>query len=605
MKKLLVALNKLSGSLSLPVLTVILTLTVAHYLSGGKLLGLFDAFHHHQEINSWKIYEIEKNHLNPFSYDLALPDLSGGRFVSFWDPPLSYVLALILSKCLFFLNDARFLAAVKLTSVVNLGLSIVSFYLLLICLGVRRLLASIFTFMTFTHGEFLIGLSYVSLNLPGLWALVVPILIFLKLKHHPGPGVFFIFGLSLALSFLQNPYYGFFVAAFLCLPVLQFIFSKKDRRKILAGLMVSLATIMVLMAITKGPDIYKIVKNHYTDPEFRDYSERQVRIYRPWYHFLAPGGHPLETLINGGPRNLMTWLSNKGIVDYLTLWPPDATNHSYLGILNLAAFLVLSSAFLFFYKQKKPDFKIYAAGYVFGALLCFRADLYLFSRHIIFPWYFLQKVLPFTSLHYFSGLAVLLFFAAFAWLTEAVVFRVIDKRSQKTKLVSFFLMILFLTVSFADTSFAVQGPSCTPVEDKALSVYLKDNPKERIFLQLPGRCDAEVADPRNLDGGLINQPLDWDARFYQIFYKAPIFAPQSLTWFDSYRYDPPLKNLRTLKSVLTDENKTALKSLGVQEIVLYLDYTDVQEYWNDFLKPRYRSAKAYRIFNQAIVFSNE
>ena len=67
---------------------------VIDYTSGNRILNIFTLFHHHQEVNSWKIFEIQKNNLNPLSYDVNLPDLGGGRFVSFWDTPLPYLISI-------------------------------------------------------------------------------------------------------------------------------------------------------------------------------------------------------------------------------------------------------------------------------------------------------------------------------------------------------------------------------------------------------------------------------------------------------------------------------------------------------------------------------
>ena len=583
---------------------LVIILLAANYFSGDKFLSLNSLFHHHQEINAWKIYVIEKNNLNPFSYDIKLPDLEGGRFISFFDTPLPYVVGLVLSKLLFFLGDWRFLAAVKLTTTLNYFISIAFFYLLLREIKVDRVVALLFTLLLFTHRQNVIGVGPASMNMPGLWALIIPIYAFLILKKSSKLINSVIFGSSLALSYLQNPYYGFFVSVFLVIPVLLYLLSLPFQRKRLALLTLSVFAFLLVIIPLKGWDIYVNLKTRPEDPESRNYILRQVRTYRPWYHFITPGGHPLSEFINTPQLNFIHFLIDKVKVDPLLLWFPDASNQSYFGSINILFFVMLCLVYL----VKRPRGFLRLATFIFsyliGTAVSSRSDAFFGSTHVVFPWYRLQVSLPLTSLHYYSIFAVFLFYTGLAYMFyELIYLKVIGIRRQVVKIFSFFILTLLFLFSWYDTSYEGRSTPCFPKEDTQLTNYLKENAaKKRLFLQLPFNCDRQF-DPRKISSQDLDQELSWDGRFYQIFNKAPIYAKESLNWLDNYRYDSPLKDVRNLNTVLTDANDKKLKEIGIQEVVLYTEFSDASEYWNTFLKPRYQSSKQYKVFGQSVVFS--
>ena len=600
-----ISLNSVTGLTSKSLITVIclgIIFLVINYISGIERMRLDTMWNHHQAVNSWKLYEIDKNNLNPFSYDLFLPDLSGGRFVSFWDPPLPYVSGLLISKLLYFFGDSRFLASVKVMGFINLFASLIVFYLLLRELKLNKMLSLIFTFLLYTSRQMLY-LGYTSLNLPGTWALILPIYSFLLLKRLNSFKWSIIYGSSLALSFLQNPYYGFFVSTLLLFPMIFSLFTKTHLLRRLTLLAFSFVALLFVIGVTKGPDIYKIIKEKPEDPENRDYIFKQLRVYRPWYHFIAPDGHLLAGMLNTPQINLLRNLRDQKNFDLLTLWFPDDANASYLGLFNMTLFIILSGILVIKYKSKVIGYVPYIKGYLLGAAINSRADIFIDSRHIVLPWYRLQVRLPFSQLRYFAIFAVILFFTALGYLFDKVIFqKKLSMGSTRNRYVLISLMFCFFVITFYDVSYTSAGFSCIPTEDNKLTQYLRSENKNRIFLHFSSKCHSEgfpsVSIPESL-----NTIVNWDARYYQIYHKTPIFAPASLSWFDNYRYYAPLKALRTMNSVVSDVNDNKLKDLGVQEIVLYLEYSDARSYWDKYLKPEYSSTKSVKIFDQSVVFT--
>jgi len=574
---------------------------VIDYTSGNRILNIFTLFHHHQEVNSWKIFEIQKNNLNPLSYDVNLPDLGGGRFVSFWDTPLPYLISIAFSKALFFLGDLRFLAAIKVTTAFNYFLSIVSFYALLRVINIKRLLALVFTFLLFSHRQNMIYVGFASINMPGIWAISIPIYAYFLIRKYDDLRSYSLLGISLALSYMQNPYYGYFTAVFLVIPATFHLLSKMIL-KIFPRLLLSFLLFLVLVITVKGPDIYKIIRTHPEDPESRNYVLRQVRVYRPWYHFVTPSGHFLENILNKPYLNLNHYLIDVKKVDSLLLWFPDYFNQSYLGLFNMLVIIFLLVYLLLVRKLNYKYVVVFSLAYLLGTAVSFRADVFFGSKHVVFPWYRLQMALPFTSLNNYSVLVVLVFYVFLAYLVNKFSSIIMVNRYSKSKLVYLALLIIFIGVSYYDTSYAKYSASCNPNSDVRLNKYLSSSSKQRLFIQLPGKCDAEF-DPTDLNEGRLNQVIGRDARYYQIFHRSPIYATNGLTWFDNYRYDPPLTNLRTLESVLTDNNDAKLRLEGVQEIVLYTEFMDANTYWNSFLKPLFHGSKQVHIFNESIVFT--
>lgn len=398
---------------------LLVTLIIGNYFTGGDLLSPVSYSGPHQPINAWKIYEIQKNNLNPLQYDVQLQDLNGGRFVSYWDTPLPYLVSIVFSRALFFLGDSRFLVAIKLATLLNYILSYLSIYILLRYLGIRRCISlaasSIFLLIKASL------MTLIALNTSGLWALSLPIFMFLKLRREGGIRNSFYLGISFGLSYLQNPYYGFFVTVFLSMPLLVYLFSKIFKRSFssLGSFMVIILTVLVLITSAKGSDIYKVKKDNVQDPEERNYILKQVRVYRPWYHLNPPSGHIFENLINPPLHNFINFLKNKGYVDYLTLWFPDANNPYYLGLFNLLLFVsLLILSLKFSVTRSFSRYLPFIFTLIIGMVIFSRADAFILGKHYAFPWLRLQNALPFTSLHYYSYLVILVFYIVLALMLE-------------------------------------------------------------------------------------------------------------------------------------------------------------------------------------------
>lgn len=571
----------------------LLSVSIVSYFTSSNLINPFSYSSKHQAINAWKIYEIDKNHLNPLHYDLELPDLAGGRFISYWDPPFPYIFAFLLSKTLFSFGEDRYIVAVKSLTFINFLLTFTLFYLTLRLLGVGRLLSSFTPVLLQSHKAVLDSL--LSLNMPGIWALILPIYAFLNLRKNQNLKSHAFLGLSLSVAALQNPYYGAFSAVFLTLPFFLALLktSRSSLKKGAFSFLAFGALLIIPIILLKGYDFYLIRTRRLEDPQKRNYITMQAQSYRFWHHFMPRSGSVFEGYINPPIKKLLGWAS--GYVDELTIWRPDSNNPAYLGIANIAIF-----SFLFLLLIRRIGFfsfirsiSAYLLSFILGALIFFRGDMFLFgNHHIVFPWYRLQAVSPLTTPGYYANLAILLFFLSIAVLLASV-------RSKAIVIGCLVLMFVFLP----DIAGGRSG-TCSPFKDIELHNYLNSAEKRRVFIYLARGCDTEI-DPWSLsNAGYYDKPLSRDGRFYQIYYKTPIYAKGSLSWFDNYQYDESTLKYRTLESILTDENDDFFRKEGVEEIVFLVDGIRGKDYW-EYFDDYYRRKTLPKLFETAAVLSLE
>ena len=563
-------------------------------ITKGNLIGISNYWGRHPMINAWKIYEIEKNKLNPFYYDTLLEDLGGGEFVSYWDTPLPYVISLGISKALTPIGDDRFLAAIKITEFLSFVFSYIVFYFLLRELRVSKIVSALIPTAFLAH-RFNIYTLW-SVNMPGIWGIILPLLIFIRIYRGKRGIINYTFlGATLGLSFLQNPYYGFFSAIILIIPFL-FDFLRNLRKgqvKNILKYFAAFTMFLLLVLPTKGPDIYKIYKNKIKDPAFRNYLTKQAYAYRPWYQLLPPQNHPLANFVTPKYAKIRNYLFDKTIVDGITLWNPDANNPAYLGyslILSLVVLLLLvqksiSSGIL---KKSFP----FLLSLLLGSAIFGRGDMFVFgNHHIAFPWSNFQKIIPLTSLNYFAIVPIIFLFIAFGVL--------FNKLNFKSGTLKFLILSIILSLIIIDTSV-----SATPTKagnfDPTLAQYLKKEDKRRLFLEIGLVGDSEI-EPEKI-AEKINIPITSDGRYFQIFHKTTIYAPFGLTWFDMYRYDQPLLDIRTISTILTDKNKDKLVESGIEEIVLFVKGVDGKGYWEKYVKKIYKSKKGVVIFRDGIIF---
>lgn len=581
---------------------LLVCVAIGSYFTQGNLVDLFSYTGPHQPINAWKIYQIEKNNLNPLHYDVELEDLSGGKLVSYWDTPLPYLVSLVFSKILTPFGNDRFLMAVKLTTLLNFCLGFVVLYFLAREVGVNKWFSSSFALLTSVHQTVLYRTIF--LHLSGVWSLAFPILMFLRYVKKPELSGSFFLGLALALSFLQTPYDGYFSATFIFLPLLWRWFKELRSVEVMTAVahpLVMAAALLVPILLIKGLDVAAIYRDKIANPEGKDYSERQVRVYRPWFHLVVPAGHPLEKLVDYPLFDLNQSLVEKGVLDYLTLWRlGDTNNQAYIGVVALLVCLaVLTLAirkcgFASLFKK----YWIYVLSLVVGMMINFRADLFVFGKHLVMPWYRLQTLVPLTSLHRYSTLVIVLFYLAIFLLLK----KVVNRRLRRwEKIVAMLVVILALgDVTKITTS------SCRPVVDQELTRYLNGEPDaRRAFFQIPDVCDGGI-EPEKLIDELANKNLDTyfgrDGRYYQVFHQTPFFAPNSIAWLDLYAYHGEGKEIRALSSILTDDNEEEIKAKGIGEIVLLTEFGDARRYWDTYLSSHYRSRKEVEIFKNSIVF---
>lgn len=558
---------------------LLLTFLILHVQTNGQLLSTDTHFGNHQAYNAWKIYQIEKENLNPFFYDIKLEDLSGGRFVSYWDTPLPYSIALILARILTPLGSSRFLIAIKLTSLINLALSYLALYWLLRKLKVSQTIASAIPVAILTHR--FISYTFSAINLLGIWALVLPIGQTIKLgskgrhswKEHA------VLGLFLAGSALQNPYYALFSLIIITPPLIVKALTQFKQWKTLLPqyLLIAICALLPVLLI-KGPDLYQIYRRKIPDPEDRNYITKQAYAYRPWFHLIPPEGNPFTPYIVPHVENLNQYLIDNKILDRITVWHHESHNTAYLGIVNLllAAGLVGYTAFT--WKKRPIRLKTaipYLLGWLAGGAICFRGDIFINSKHhIVFPWYRLQVALPLVQLRYYSLVTTIAMYSLIAILLHRAKFK---HQAIKTG-----LLTLWLILGIIDTSAKIPVSKIAALEGEFIS-YLHQNPDvNRLYFE---------------------PELRHDGRYYQIYHQTKIYAPHSLSWFDFNRYDPPLVDVRNWAAILTDAHQKELLELGVEELVLINPNNQTEWYWNMHLSKDYTSKKKVLFFDHAIVFA--
>lgn len=573
---------------------VLAIVVVSHYTSF-NLINPLSYTGPHQSINAWKLYEIDKNGLNPIHYDLNLPDLAGGRFVSYWDPPLPYFTAYLFSKGLFFLGPDRYLISIKLLTFINFTLSYALFFLVLRILGVRRALAALIPVLFLSQKISLDSLN--SVNMSGLWALLLPIYLTFRCRRNPNVKNFSLVGLSLSVATLQNPYYGAFSGIFISLPLLLCLvklFRFSLGKGVFSLIVFSLLLFLPIVAV-KGPDLIAIQTQHLEDPQNRNYITMQAQSYRFWHHLLPRSGSIFVDYVTPPAHAFLSWLGN--YVDDLTIWRNDANNPSYLGIVNivilvgLLCFFVIKIGVIKFIKK----FWIYILPFLMGALIFSRGDIFLFkTHHIVFPWYRLQAISPLKTPGYYTNLAVLVFFILLAYFLNKV-----GKRS----VVFILLVVLFLFIP--DAAGDIAG-SCRPSYNRDLTSYLSSTPgRNRVFIYLADGCDTEI-NPWFIDKlGYYSQPINRDGRYYQIYYQSPIYASNSLSWFDNYEYSQTDRDYRTLNSLLTNDNDPYFKSHQIDEIIYIVDGIEGRGYW-DYFKNYYQRKNEIKYFNtSAVIYINK
>lgn len=573
---------------------LIFFILVISLITGGNLIGIGNYWGSHPTINAWKIYEIEKNKLNPFYYDTHLDDLYGGAFVSYWDTPLPYVVSLGISKALTSIGDDRFLAAIKITEFLSYVFSYIAFYLLLREIGISKIVSSLVPTAFFAH-RFIIYTAW-SVNMPGIWGILFPLLFFIRVyRGNKTIKNYILLGTAFALSFLQNPYYGFFSITLLAIPFV-FDLAKSLIKRNFQNIGKYFATFGIFILIvlpTKGPDIYRIYKNKIQDPAYRNYLTKQAYAYRPWYQLLPPQNHFLANFITPKYARLRNYLFDNKIVDGITLWNPDANNPTYLGYS-----LFFSVLIMFFINRKSLPNQTFnkmlpfLLSLLLGSAIFFRGDIFVLgNHHIAFPWSNFQKLIPLTSLNYFAIAPIIFFFIALGFL--------VDKLKFKKNLVKLLIFVAVLSLIIADTSLKVT-PTKANTFDQTLAKYLQKEGKRRLFIEIGFTGDTEK-DPTKI-GEFMEIPITSDGRYFQIFHKAKIYAPSGLTWFDMYRYDQPLLGVRTISTILTDKNKDKLKESGIDEIVLLVKGIDGKKYWKKYIKGIYKSKKKRVLFRDGIIF---
>ncbi len=577
---------------------LIISVAIGAYLTHGNLIDPFSYAGPHQTINAWKIYQIEKNNLNPLHYDVALEDLGGGKFVSYWDTPLPYLVSLAFSKALTPFGNDRFLMAIKLTTLLSFCLGFLSLFYLAREVGINKWLSSSFALLTSVHQTVLYRAIF--LHLGGVWSLAFPILMFARYVKKPKLSRSFFLGLSLALSFLQTPYDAYFSSVFIFLPLLWYWLKDLRARKVTKAVvhpLVMAAALLIPLLLIKGPDVAAIYGDNLADPAGKDYVERQVRVYRPWFQLVVPGGHPLEKIVNHPLFDLNQSLVKKGFLDYLTLWRlGDTNNQAYIGFVALLVFLValLSAIRKHIFVPLLKKYWIYILSLGVGMMINFRADIFVFEKHFVMPWYRLQILIPLTSLYRYSVLVIMLFYLAIFWLWKKVINRGL-RRGEKV------VAALLAILALGDVS-RTTAISCKPKIDQDLARYLNSEPhKRRVFFQISDICDSNI-DPYKLTDAALDIEFGLDGRYYQIFYQTPIFAPDSTAWLDWYAYHEERGEIRVLSSILTDDSEDELKSRGIGEIVLLTEFGDARKYWDVHLSHYYKSRKEVEIFKNSIVF---
>jgi len=581
----------------------LLAVALVSYLTGGNLVSPTMHSGPHQTINAWKIYQIEKNKLYPFYYDVELEDLSGGQFVSYWDTPLPYFFALVFSKILTPLGDIRFLAAIKVVTLLNFVLSYLAFYFLMRLLRVSRVVAAAIPIAFLAHRFNIFHLF--SVNAPGVWALILPLLLFLRILQGERRARDFAFlGFSLALSALQNPYYVFFAAVLLSVPVLFDLSFHLWRRNssVIPKYILTLICVVVPILCIEGSDLYKIYKDRIPDPQGRNYITKQSYAYRPWFHFLPPEGHLLSDLINPHFLKLNEFLTENDYLDRITLWFPEANNLAYIGIFNLLVLFGLLASLV-----RRKDDRLssplawpFLVSLVLGAALCFRGDIFVGgSRHIVFPWYRLQTKLPLTTLHYYALPTIFYLYVLVGFLFDSIRFR-----GSGLKHV---LLACFIIISILDVTVVLKPTEHHRLGSDLESYLREEGDVNRLFVEIGFVGDSEIdpssiSDPGSRGEISRKQALQRDGRYYQIFHKTRIYAPWGLTWFDLYSYAPPLLEVRNFETILTDKNQEQLEELGIDEMILIVNGIDGGEYWNVYLEPLYESNKSVRVFHDALVF---
>ena len=100
----------------------------------------------------------------------------------------------------------------------------------------------------------------------------------------------------------------------------------------------------------------------------------------------------------------------------------------------------------------------------------------------------------------------------------------------------------------------------------------------------------------------LDDPNLLDGRYYQIYHHEPIYAPDSVSWLDFYRYIPPLSKIRNLSGVFSGSNIAVLDRLNIKEIDVLVQGYNAADFYSDYLNALDKTGWEKVFFKDAIVF---
>ena len=537
----------------------------------------------HKPIDAWKIYQLNKQHIIPVPYhfDLKIEDLEGGQFYSYPDPPLSYIAGYILSWTIPAQAAGKYFFIVKLLAFINYSASFVLLIVLLRKLKIDHTVAYFISMTVFSSFRFWEYLSY--LHLSGIWVLILPLIAYLNFKESPSRKNSLALGISLFIGLSQDIYFGVGVALFVLLPVVLVLLSvtRMSIRKGIILASVILLTFMVPFILLKGQDVYSVFNTGFQDPTARSPGYRSIMAYRPWYHFIPTPDSKIFGFLYDTVRSL---IYNLPFLDKTTLLSPVSEITEYISYLLIALTLFLAVV----KRQYLTGLGKWALAFTVLIFVYMKPDFWLNGRHFVLPSNRIQNALGLITTLRIANFTILLFFIALAFL--------ISKIHNKKLAVA--VSIFVFMIGFLEHSRPTSTPCTTSLDGNFINYIKTSGPIKRISFELP-KCLANMTDI--LANGL-DDPNLLDGRYYQIYHHEPIYAPDSVSWLDFYRYIPPLSKIRNLSGVFSGSNIAVLDRLNIKEIDVLVQGYNAADFYSDYLNALDKTGWEKVFFKDAIVF---